>query len=390
MTKSLIHKALLGVAPVFGVTIAFGIPPYSSFNLKMPILPRKLVVVTIVSAVLVLVAPLAMSESPAQSSSPPSPIEREFWSSTHQIGTVAAYQAYLNKFPNGFFVTLASAAINKAENTVSSTSPPSLRLTKDRGETDSNPRGAQFNVSKIVGPTKSSAITQQVGDVFHGPGPITVGWFGAKKQIVVPRGEWVLLAAEDSLSTHTPSMSLTSLVLARLEGNTVRSFLLARFNSKAGNSRNSWSDASACESPSPSTLFAWYEHEFWVTQCVKAALLPQALSAKTLSGSIWKEVLQKLTAGDGALPNSPSLLTEMFYTGDSSNYLKVSRIDFDVSLGERALGTPTSSIDLSPAGREKWAKAYSAVAAVGYRKKLPEDELYAGNPATITSAPFPD
>jgi len=347
--------------------------------------PRKLLVLSIFSAVLVLAAPLAISDAVAQTSSSPSLIEREFWSSTHQIGTVAAYQAYLNKFPKGFFVPLASAAINKADNAVSSTSPSNLRPSNDREASDSNSGRAHFNASKIVGPTKSSAITQQVGDVFHGPGPITVGWLGAKKQIVVPRGEWVLLAAEDSLSTHTHSMSLTSLVLAKLEDNTVRSFLLARFNSKGGNSKNSWSDASACESPPPSALFAWHEQEFWVTQCVKAALLTQAKTAKILSGSIWKDALQSLATGDGALPNSPALLTEMFYTGDSSNYLKVSHIDFGVSLEESTLAPSASSIDLSPAGREKWAKAYSAVAALGYRKKLSEDELYAGDPARTTS-----
>jgi len=345
---------------------------------------------SIVIASLLIVAPPAMRNAFAQGSAMPSQIEREFWTSTRQIDTVAAYQAYLDTFPKGFFAPLAFAAIKKGDSTTSATSPRNINPTEERRDSTSKAEPAQFLASKIAGPTNSSAITQQVGDVFHGPGPITVGWLGAKKQIVVPGGEWVLLAAEDSLSNHKHSMSITALVLARLEGSTVRSFLVARFNSKVGNSKNTWSDAAACGSERPSTLFAWTEQAYWVTQCVRSALIPQANAVTTFSGTIWKEALRNLAAGGGALPSSSYLLTEMFYTGDFSNYLKVSRIDFGVSLEESTLNAPAASIDLSPLGREKWAKAYSALAALGYRKKLAEDELDAGGSATITSVLLTD
>jgi hypothetical protein len=112
------------------------------------------------------------------------------------------------------------------------------------------------------------------------------------------------------------------------------------------------------------------------------------------SSSIWKVALQTLTTAGGTVPSGSYLLTEMIYTGDLSNYMKVSRIDFGVSLDganpRSNIGGQASSIDLSMVGRRKWAEAYSPLAALGYRKKLAEDELYAGSKPTTASASLPD
>lgn len=361
---------------------------------------RKLPLITLVCAALVLAVPLAWGEALAQTSSVPSQLEREFWDATRQIDSVAAYQAYLNRFPDGFFAPLASAAIKKAGSTVPSAIQASPRPTEAHGESPSNAANAQFSAARIAGPTRSSAITQQVGDVFRGPGPITVGWSGARKQIVVPGGEWVLLAAEDSQSpivtrnlygSYTPPVSFTTLLLARLEGRMVRSFLIARFNSKAGNyPRLTWVDAIDCESPPASASFAWRSRGFLTTQCVVASLHPQKSVAKTFSGTLWEEALQKLADGGGALPSSSFLVTDLFYTGDASNYLHASRIDFGVSSGDGASDLPNSALDLSLQGRERWAEAYSDLAVSGYRNKLAEKELDAGGSPTIDAVLLPD
>jgi len=362
--------------------------------------PWKLPVVTIICAVLVLAAPLARAESPAQTSSMPSQIEREFWDATRQIDSVAAYQAYLSRFPNGFFAPLASAAIKKADSAVQGKLQPRSKPTEAHEELPATAADTQFSAKKIAGPTRSSAITQQVGDVFHGPGPITVGWTGARKQIVVPGGEWVLLAAEDSQTpmvtrslygTYTPPASLTTIVLARLEGRMVWSFLLARFNSKEGNHPGlTWTDAIDCESPPSSARFAWRSRGFLTTRCVVASLHPRKQVAKALSGTLWEEALQKLADGGGTLPDSSFLVTDLFFTRDASNYLHVSRIDFGVSSEAKAADAPNSSPDLSLQGREAWAEAYSALAASGYRNKISEKELDAGGAPTIATAVLPD
>jgi hypothetical protein len=330
----------------------------------------------------------------------PSQVEREFWDATRQIDSVAAYQAYLNRFPNGFFAPLASAAIKKADSAVQGMSQPRSRPTEAHDQPPSDAVNAQFSAKKIAGPANSGAITQKVGDVFRGPGPITVGWIGARKQIVIPGGEWVLLAAEDSQTplvtrslygSYTPPMPLTTLILARLEGRMVRSFLLARFNSKAGNHPSlTWTDAIDCESPPSSAAFAWRNRGFLTTRCVVALLHPQKNVAKRLSGTIWEEALQKLADGGGTLPSSSTLVTDMFFTRDASNYLHVSRVDFGVSPEGEGPDVTNSSIDLSLQGREAWAQAYSELAASGYRNSLSEKELTAGGQPTIAAGALPD
>lgn len=355
----------------------------------------KLPLVTVICAVLALVAPLAKGESPAQTSSSPSQIEREFWEATRQIDTVAAYQAYQSRFPNGFFALLASAAIKKADGAVQA----DPRATETHGGATLNVANGQFSAAKIAGPTGSRAITHQAGDVFHGPGPVTVGWMGARKQIVVPAGEWILLAAEDSQTpivtrslygSYTPPMSVTTMILARLEGRTVRSFLLARFNSREGGPKYSWADAEDCQSPPPSAPFAWSDRGFITKQCVVASLQSQKSTAKTFAGTTWEEALQKLSDGGGALPGSPYLVTNIYYTGDLSHYLHISRIDFGVSSDQGGSGVPGASFDLSLQAREKWARVYSEVAAPGYRKNLSERDLLAGGTPTIAADVLPD
>jgi hypothetical protein len=399
--------ALWSVVPSLGYIPVTKLVPVLAGAIPMPH-PQKRSIIAIIGATLVLAAPFARGDSVAQTPSMPSQIEREYWEATRQIDSVTAYQAYLNSFPKGFYASLASAAIiKKADNSAPGSVQARSKPTEERRDSPSDAVNAQFSAAKIVGPTGSSAITQQAGDIFRGPGPMTVGWVGARKQIVVPRGDWILLAAEDNLSSPAASfgalapgggtgltlpMSVTTLILARLEGPMIRSFLLAQFNSKGGSPRHSWADALACGATSRSTAFAWRERKLWITQCVEATLHAhtQTNVARTFSGTIWDETLQKLAAGGGSLPRSSYLVTDMFYTGDSSNYLKVSRIDFGVSSAEGGSDVPNSSLDLSLQGRERWARAYSALATLGYRKQITEDDLKAGSLPTTTADLLPD
>jgi hypothetical protein len=350
----------------------------------------KLLTAVALGAWLWLANPVVTKEARAQDVAAPSTIEREFWTSTQQIGTQAAYQAYLSRFPNGFFSPLASAAILKGTTTVS---PPANHRSSSRELTQSPQDISFFDAAKIAGPTGSSAITQQTGDVFYGPGPITVGWLGAKKQILIPAGPWVLLGATDTLSGHASPIPLTSLVLAKLDATAFRSFLFVRFNSKTGNPRSNWSDAKTCEESRPSAPFAWVDNGSSVTQCVTSYLLSKASASKMFSAPTWKAPLQALTLGGGTIPNEPYLVTDLFYTGDSSHYMKISRIDFGV-VADSATATggaksQTAMMDVSIAGRRKWAEVYSALAAPGYLKKLSDNELDAGTKPTKNLASLP-
>jgi len=46
-------------------------------------------------------------------------------------------------------------------------------------------------------PVGTGAIGFNIGDRFVGPGALSFGRFGARRQIVLPEGEWVALAATD-------------------------------------------------------------------------------------------------------------------------------------------------------------------------------------------------
>jgi hypothetical protein len=205
--------------------------------------------------------------------------------------------------------------------------------------------------------------------------------------------------AEDSLTpivtrslygSYTPPMSLTTLILARMEGRMVRSFLLARFNSKEGGPKFSWPDAEDCESPPRSAPFAWRHRGFLTKQCVVGLLHSQKNAAKTFSGTIWEQALQNLADGGGAIPSSQHLVTNIYYTGDTSHYLHVSRIDFGVSSAERDSSIDKTVQDLSLQAREEWARVYAELGASGYRMNRTEKELVAGHPATMAEDLLPD
>lgn len=55
----------------------------------------------------------ATAEPVAQTETPSSDVERDFWRTADQIGTIEAYQAYLAKFPDGDFASLARIRIAK-------------------------------------------------------------------------------------------------------------------------------------------------------------------------------------------------------------------------------------------------------------------------------------
>lgn len=319
---------------------------------------------------------VSLNPAHAQEAAAPSALEREFWSSTQQIGTEAAYQAYLSRYPAGFFAPLARAAMAKGTASAASVAASA--------STAAATTAVAFEPAKIAGPTESRAITQQIGDVFYGPGPITVGWLGAKKQVVIPTGRWVLLGAEDGASGHATPITLTLLIFARLEPGGFRSFLLTRFNSRSGHPRSLWADAKSCEEPRLSAAFAWHDNSAEVNTCVTAALRGGGNVATLLSTPIWKTALNGIAAGGGAAPSGPYLVTDLWLTGDLSHYMKVTRVDFGVT-AQRPEGS-----ELSVSARRRWAEAYAKLAALDYRKKLDEAELYAGvKPAAATSS-LPD
>ena len=104
----------------------------------------------------------------------PGEVELEMWRSAARIDTPAAYQAYLAAYPGGSFAPMARAALAKA---APAGGAPA---------TGAPPMGA---LAPLVGSVSSGSTELATGAKLVGPGVVTVGSVGAKRQLLIPAGE---------------------------------------------------------------------------------------------------------------------------------------------------------------------------------------------------------
>lgn len=151
----------------------------------------------------------------------PSAFELEMWRSASQINTPAAYAEYLARFPNGSFAGMAQAALKG-------------------GAAPAAPRAAGGASPALLAKTEalrarepeSGAVTFRVGDRFLGPGIVRSGWYGAKRQIVLPAGEWIVLAVYDHYIDTFTRVQMTSMAFGRFRGERLDSLIAFVSNSR--------------------------------------------------------------------------------------------------------------------------------------------------------------
>jgi hypothetical protein len=324
-----------------------------------------------------------MAQAPTASPSTPTAVESDFWRSTEKLGTPAAYHAYLAVFPNGFFAQLAQAALQAAD--AAHAKPHAAAAAVSAGSATSDApktslRPEDFRV--IAGDANSSAIETREGDVFNGPGLISVGWRGATKQMIIPNGAWVVLGSRDfhvvapSVNVLAgPRVPVTALALGQFEGPTLRSLITATFNSRSAPNITTWPEAQRCEQPEQGALFAWVAASARVKQCVQARPARLAVVADFWKGELLEMVhanLRKLNA----VPVDKQALSTQIYITDTikADYLSVNRVDFGApaqGLGQGvAANGPRSAMNLGVEARSAWAKAYAEQAALGFRWEL--------------------
>jgi hypothetical protein len=145
----------------------------------------------------------------------PSVVELETWRSATRINTPAAYAEYLSKFPDGSFAGMAQAAMRSGTGADAASAALLARAEALR-----------------QGTPETGAVTFRVGDRFHGPGIVRSGWYGAKRQIVLPAGEWVVLAAYDHFADSYTRVQMTSLAFGRFRGERLDSLIAFVSNSR--------------------------------------------------------------------------------------------------------------------------------------------------------------
>lgn len=318
---------------------------------------------------------LATDSTPA-----PSTLEVEYWRSTEKIGTEAAYRAYLAAFPSGFYSGLASAAIAKLP-----IAAPTVRVGPNQSPAKQDVTDAQggaakrveVDLARISDAAPSGAVTFRIGDQFHGPGPITVGWLGAKKQIVIPAGTWVVLAASDHKSSHTAPIQLTTVVLGRFEGTLLTSQFAVAFDSRPGSRWARWTEAEKCEAADPSVHFQWKSTIGTLSQCLQVKLVAQPRPLGEWTG-VYAGVRTNLARLDAHFVEGYGVDTTIHLANSQGGYMKVSRFDFDVVPADVPRPPQAAIVEAIIGPKGKWARAYVGLALDGMGRNLPTADLTPG------------
>lgn len=281
--------------------------------------------------------------------------ELEFWRSSDRIGTARAYGAYLDAYPSGRFAPLARAAIEKV---VASGSTAGLSIaTLER---------------LLRRSTDTGAVTLRVGEVYFGPGRMTVGWLGAKTQIVLPRGGWVALSATDHDSDHRPAVRMTTLYFGRFERGQMNTLLRYTFNSRtpAEPREQRWTIVDDCLAQARPDTDIWPGRRTSSRQCnaIDAGDVVAINAAPQFSA-----LKASLDAIEMALPASIAARARFSHTDLRSNFLEIERVEF---------GTPASR----PTRWRDWSREYASLALLGFDRQLELDELEPNllNPRTDT------
>lgn len=328
-------------------------------------------------------APAARAQTPAAAPQA-SATEIEFWRSAERQGTPEAYRAYLTAFPGGAFAPLARAALGPvpaaraAASAVPALAPASPALRYFSSEA-----------------TRTGAITFNLGDRFSGPGVITVGWAGAKKQYVLPPGEWVVLAAADTKVDHSPLVTrvpttvivdVGTLVLGRFSGTRLASAMVYVANVRPV-TVTQWQDLVDCQRAAQDGLHhALSQPSVMRSECQGIRVAAAALDAETPAMVEARASLQRL----GAQVHGAALVTIAALWEERQGYLGVMRLDWPgLQLGaaaDSAAAWKRDSVAAQPAhaaylrGLHDWLREYRAVAAEGYRHRIELPALKPGAP----------
>lgn len=377
------------------------------------IAPRTLL--PLAAALALLAAVPAQAQAPAAAA--PSAAETEFWRSAERIGTPDAYRAFLSAFPNGLFAPMARAALAKGE----SASPVVLPGTGAAAQgtaagavlavLPSSPLGT-LGVGGRLQPfsreaENSGIVTFRLGDRFAGPGALMVGRFGAKKQLLLPAGDWVVLAAVDNRSAQNVNyishqirsepVDVGSVVFGRFAGSRLVTLLHFTMNGRQV-TVPTWSDLAGCEAGGALRL----RFEKGLQQRTRDECLALRSSAEPLAGTDPAQAelrgeLQASLASLGAVVRGAGLTSTLSFGDRTYGYLGVSRIDWP----GHWLGAPADdprawtpeALAVAPAQRAyvdalvAWAAAYRAAAREGYWRDHPGPELSPGGQASAGPVP---
>lgn len=329
-------------------------------------------------------------------------VELEFWRSVERMGTADAYQAYLEAYPNGRFAPLARVAARRLTPVPSATpAVPATPATAALPAPIAATKPVVISAPSISSDNRLPVLQQQiqqsggaafaVGERMRGPGVITIGRLGARKQVPIPEGEWTLIAAVDHEADSLPitgrqlpipPAKVASLALADVQGVTARSMLLVtlnRFPPAAYNFR--WPDADQCEQAATQSWQHKREKGFFADQCMVIRPVGPKGVESVVPAALWTEMSANLGKLGGSLTNF-NLETSIFTFSSQAAYMRVTRLDcHQISPGAAGCAdfSPLLGNWFKPpeglAARTDWALQYMPLAYDGFRRNLTLPEL---------------
>jgi hypothetical protein len=269
----------------------------------------------------------------------------------------------------------------------------------------------------------SDAIIFGLGDRFNGPGPVRVGWGKSNKQVPLPAGEWIALAATDhderkvigmaptvsvgrsyAANALVPgSLRLTTVALGKFDGNQLSTLMLVMLNRTPLVTQMTSPEAEACENGKDARLFEFKEGAFYRRTCGLAMVVDNPLADTTRVGSA--DLLADVNASlarMGATAKGPAIVTTLMFSGASDGWMRLQRIDFPTVYPELE-ATPVRQWEAAskstPNDRHpsalylrqlrSWLDGYLTKAYSGWRRDLEESDLEPGTPARGSPA-LPD
>ena len=338
-----------------------------------------------VSALLFLAAASAMSQV--------TDVELEYWRSVQRIDTPGAYRSYLDAYPKGAFAALAQLKVAPQATSLAPSKSAETPAVVAPTAGIAKPAGTLRSFSEPV--NYSGEFTFNLGDRLNGPGVLTVGSMGAKKQIVVPSGEWVVLAAVDTKSTQPSAIfnspranvvALTTFVAAKFSGNRLLSLMRVTSTRQIAKS-NTWVDLDDCD---PKAGAASLQHKRSRSglrdDCQSIQIENEPLGKPFAASEETKSSLDKL----GATASGAALVSTFVFSDSRSGYLGVTRIDWPGAVlgaaSDRASAWRAELLEGSPShsaylkGLSEWALSYRTLAADGFTRRFETSDLIANAP----------
>ena len=328
----------------------------------------------------------------AANDTPTAGVEAEFWRSAERIGTPEAYRAYLAAFPSGVFAPLARAALAKESSLATPGANAAGATRAEVAKPSDNKASPTLRYFSEAAPYTGS-IAFNVGDRFTGPGPLTVGWIGAKKQVVLPPGEWVVLAATDGKSYQAQMavtipgvnrVDLTTLVLGKFAGDRLSALLRFTSNIRPATTPT-WTDLAECDLSDATRLHhARTQPTTFRNECVAIRSLANPMTEAYPAADEVRRSLARI----GARMSGAAVVLVLSFAERANGYLGITRMDWPaLTLGaesEPAEAWYPQSLSSSPLRSAyvtallAWAQAYRAVASDGYRRALGAADLTPG------------